>query len=130
LRLKAEARTADSCWVRKPLSPALIPVVLMAMLAGLLVFSQTGAAASIRECGSVGGPGYGNYNITARKMACRDARGISRLFYRDILRTPSPGHPYTWRGFRVRSRYCGVECTDVRLANGTTGEVVRWQSRA
>jgi hypothetical protein len=73
---------------------------------------------------------YANYNVTARKMTCRDARGISRLFYKGILRTPRPGHPYYWRGFKVRSKNCGYECTDVRLSNASTGGVVRWQSLA
>jgi hypothetical protein len=115
--------------MRKRILRAVIPCLLMALLAALLAFPSTGAAAPIRECGSVGGPGYGNYNITSRKVPCRDARGISRLFYNGVLRTPRPGHPYYWRGFKVRSKDCGHECTDVRLSNASTGEVVRWQSR-
>lgn len=106
-----------------------ITVVVLA-LAGVssLGAAVTGAeaqAAPIRECGDVGGPGYGVYNITTRIVACRRARSMARAQYRGWVRLP---HGVRWWGsFRCTVTHMGVETDDVRCVRSYDGGVVHWQ---
>jgi hypothetical protein len=101
-----------------------------AIVGGLAVLALSAAApaqaeaAPIKECGDVGAPGYGVYNITTRIVGCRQARSMARAQYYGQVRLR---HGRQWWGpFRCTVIHQGIETDDVRCVRYGDGGVVRW----
>lgn len=102
-----------------------------AIVAGCVALSLTAVApaqaeaAAIKECGDVGAPGYGVYNITTRIVGCRQARSMARAQYNGQVRLRHGRQ--SWGAFRCTVKHQGIETDDVRCVRYYDGGVVRWQ---
>lgn len=82
----------------------------------------TAGAAPIRECGQL--THRLAFNITTRKVSCREARRVVRRWSRTVAQSGGDGRV---RGLYCRYRDTGYEAGDIRCT-GSRGRVVRWQT--
>lgn len=79
-------------------------------------------AAPIRECGDL--PHRFAFNITTRKVRCKEARRVVRRWNNTVAKRGGTGRV---RGLFCRYRDTGHEAGDIRCT-GSRGRVVRWQT--
>ena len=105
--------------------------VVGATLSALAGTASEAQAASIKECGRVGGPGYAVFNITTRVTSCRTARGMAKSYYRgrwtNVPR--NPGRKFRRGAYTCSWQRWGPEGSDMRCT-ASGGRVVRWQASA